>query len=400
MARKTTNSVRSRPAGGWRRLAVSLLTVVGLVSLTGFMVVHWTQRQLLTTENYVELVAPLPKNEEVASALSQYSVDRLFSKINVEQKVEDVLPTRAAFLAPPLTERLEARTHDVTKRLVQSDQFQAIWVGANRLAHQKLVDSARGEPGAQSQEQRSSFGLKLENLLQSIKEKLGQSYASLFENSKSADQSVNLGVDLKTRFKNFSKFVKSVDFLNSTLWLLALACLVGALAISRTRKRLFMVIMAVIAVVALLQLIGIKALRPALLNQIEESAFRPAVGVIYDELLATFQRSATTVLAVSLLLSGLVFILSRNFVAKNKRLQRWLADLKTTKIWQIIHNFRIFIGRFRWPIVGVGAFLVLIFMAFGPQFDWQGLIRGSLVILIFLGLVTIVGSTKSLKTGK
>src|SRR3989344_903553 len=164
----------------WRGLAVVSLMVIGITSLTGFMLAHWTQRQLLTTENYVELVAPLPKNEEVALALSQYSVDRLFLKINVEQKIEDVLPTRAAFLAPPLTERLQTRTIDVTKNLIQSDQFQAIWASANRVAHQRLVDTARNESSNQSDE-RANFSLKLESLLPSVRERLGSSSAGLFQ---------------------------------------------------------------------------------------------------------------------------------------------------------------------------------------------------------------------------
>ena len=375
----------------WRIIAVAALATISVLSLVGFMLAHWTQRQILTTDNWVKLVAPLPKSEEVASALSQYSVDKLFSKIDLEQKVEDVLPPKAGFLAAPLAERLKTRTVDLTKNLIQSDQFQGVWLAANRQAHQRLVGAARGQTDVQQSEKRTGFGLKLESWLQSIRDRLGSSSIELFSNIRPSSSSLSLNVDLKSRFSNFKKFVNSIDFLNGMLWLVSLACLIGALALSRGRRRLFLVIMAAIAVVSLLQLIGVKALRPAVLNQIQDEAFRPAVGVVYDELLITFQRTATSVLAVSTFLFATFFIAGRPIVSKNRRLRKWLREFRTTKVWQTVHNIRLIIGKYRWPVVGISGFLFLLFMAFIPQFDWQGVFRGALAILSIIGLVVLIG---------
>jgi hypothetical protein len=371
------------------------LVAAGLISLIGFMLAHWTERQLLTTDNYVSLVAPLPKDEEVAKALSDYTVNRLFERIDVEQKISEVLPPRAAFLAAPLTERVDARATQLTKALVQSDQFQGIWIAANRQAHQRLVNAARQETGPDQSDQRAAIGLRLENLLQSVKERLGSTSSELFSGTQSADQSVSLGIDLKTRFANFKKLVNTTDFLNSTLWLASLACLIGALALSRNRHRLLLILLAAVAVIALLQLIGMKALRPSVLNHVQEAAYRPAAGVIYDQLLATFQRSATAVFAVSTVLFGLLFIVRRPFISKNRTTRKWLRDLRSTGLWRAACEVRSFIGRYRWPIIGIGVFLVLIFMAFVPDFDWQGLVRALLVILIIIGLVNLTAGGPS-----
>ena len=354
------------------------------------MVAHWTERQLLTTDNWVELVAPLPKDEHVSSAVASYSVDKLFETVNVESKITEVLPPRAAFLAPPLSERLKTRTTNLAQDLIQSDQFQSVWISANRIAHQKLMAAARGTATAEQSAPQTSFQLKLDNLLSAIKDRMGSSSNELFANTENRESSVSLSVNLKAKFTNFKRVVNITDFLNSTLLLAALACLVGALAISRQRFKLFAIMIATIATIALLQLIGIKALRPAILNQIENSAYQPAAGVVYDELAANFQRAATTVFIVSLALFS-IFLISRwRLVSRNKTLRRWLAVLRASQAWKVTCSLRIWVGAYRWPLFATLGFLVLAFMAFIPDFDWQGVIRGMLGILIILGLINLI----------
>src|SRR3990167_8702366 len=198
---------RRGPSFGWAKLAVITLAVLGLVFFSGFMIVHWTQRQLLTTDNWVELVAPLPKNEQVSSAVAVYSVDKLFETINVEQKVGEVLPPQAAFLAPPLSERIRTRTTNLAQDLIQSDQFQSVWISANRIAHQKLMAAARGTATAEQSAPQTSFQLKLDNLLSAIKDRMGSSSNELFANTENRESSVSLSVNLKAKFTNFKRVV-------------------------------------------------------------------------------------------------------------------------------------------------------------------------------------------------
>src|SRR4051812_25068299 len=86
----------------WRGPAVFLLTFIGVIALVGYLLVHWTERQLLTTDNWVKLVAPMPKDNSVATALSTYSVNKLFTEADLETKIEQVLPPQAALLLQPL----------------------------------------------------------------------------------------------------------------------------------------------------------------------------------------------------------------------------------------------------------------------------------------------------------
>ena len=374
----------------WRGMTIWALTLLGILFLTSFTLVHWTERLILTTDNWVKVVTPLPKNEEVATALSQHAVDKLFEDVDLEQKISDALPRRAAFLAAPLTERVETRADQLAKNIIQSDQFQSVWATANRVAHERLVSAARDGGDQTQNNQKAGFALRLENLLQSIRERLGSSSGGLFSETKGQDRPISLNVDLKTKFNNFKKAVRLSDFLNSVLWLAALACLVWALALSRGRRRLFMAVMIILATIALLQLIGVKALRPSVLNQIQDISFRPAAGIIYDELLSSFQRSATVLFVISTLLFLIIFITGRPVVKNNPKLRKWLKDARGSNFWQLMLNSRLWVGRYRWPIAGIISFLILVYLAFAPELDWQSVINAGLVISIFAGLINLV----------
>jgi hypothetical protein len=384
---------------GWRGPLVFILTAFGVISLLGFMFAHWTDRQVLTTDNWVKIVGPLPKDDTVATALSQYSVERLFAGVDVEGKITQALPDKAVFLAPTLTERLEVRTEQVTKNLIQSDTFESIWTVANRTAHQKLMDAARSDAPAASRA--TNFEIKLDSLKDRVRERLGKSSDELFNDtsSKTSSGSVNLNLSFKTKFENFKKFVRTIDFLNATLGLVALAALLGAIVLTLHRRRLLMVISLSMLVITLLQLIGINAVRPAVLNHIQNEAFRPAAGVVYDNLLVDFRRSATVVGIVSALVLLVAYLTKPKFIKRSKMLSGQLRSLKRSNAYSYWMLARIETHRLRLFISGGVIIIGLALMALAFKLDWEGIIRSVLVIIIVIELVLLFAKN-SYKTAK
>src|SRR4051812_44121010 len=103
------NQVRSRL--GWLRTTIiGLLIAVGCLAFGSYVIVHWTEDQILTTDHWVALVTPLPKQSVVSNTLGTYISDTVFSEAPVEQAISDALPPRAAFLASPLAGQLQTLT--------------------------------------------------------------------------------------------------------------------------------------------------------------------------------------------------------------------------------------------------------------------------------------------------
>jgi len=387
------------------------------------MFAHWAERQLLTTDNWVALVAPLPKNESVATAISDTAVNRIIAAADVQSKVASALPDKAAFLAGPLTDQIDQLATKVTKQFIMSDQFQSVWITANRTAQSRLVSNARtgnnyasgNTPAAKAQAAASSkianFKLDLSSVKSSVITRLGPIGDALFKHQSAgggdqeiapADDSssapatliptapVEVNVALKQSSANFSKIVRLTDFINGTFWLLGLTCLIGAIALSGSRRRLLLIISITLTTIALLQLIGVRALRPSIINQVQNSAYQPAASVVYDSLVATFKRSATNIFVVGTVIAIICTLTNPRLLARSDWVSSKLTAAGKSRVAGYIRSGREFIGRNTGVIIGIGAFLVLVFMAFVPDFDWQGVIRALLVIGLFAGLVMLL----------
>jgi hypothetical protein len=356
------------------------------------MFVHWTERQVLTTDNWVKVVGPLPKDDQVAAALSDYSVNKLFSGIQLEDKITQALPDRADFLAPVLTERLEIRTEDITKNIIQSDRFEAVWTTANRIGHQKLMDAARSDTANTDRLAQTDFGLKLSLLRDSIRERLGSSSDKLFADTSAQTRTsdVDINFSFKTKFENFKKFVKATDFLNGVLGLLAAAFLLAAMILAKRRRRLLMVLSLIVLVVALMQLIGVNAARPAILNHIQNESYRPAAGVVYDDLLDNFRHSATVVAFAGALIFIIAYLSQRRFISRNKFLAEQLRSYKRTKLYKSWKKLRQQMYRYKLHISGVVIVLGLTLIALVFELDWEGILRAVLIMTIVIELVFLL----------
>ncbi|WP_353946180.1 hypothetical protein ABII15_34355 [Streptomyces sp. HUAS MG91] len=114
---------------------IALVAVVGVTSVVGL----WGARTALNTDRWVSAVGPLPQDPAVNKAVSVYLTDQIFDQLDVRKKLSDALPPRAAFLAGPVSGAVHDSMGRSVSKLLATDQFRALWEGANRLAHEKIV---------------------------------------------------------------------------------------------------------------------------------------------------------------------------------------------------------------------------------------------------------------------
>ena len=99
----------------------------------------WLNRQLLDTDNWVEVSDDLLTNDEVRGALSVYLVNELFTYVDVSGQLDDTLPDQLQVLAGPISAALRQPAIEAVDRVLASPQVQEVWREANRVAHTALV---------------------------------------------------------------------------------------------------------------------------------------------------------------------------------------------------------------------------------------------------------------------
>jgi hypothetical protein len=128
----------------WFHLLSYFLAVIAVLSLIALIIIRWADTRILDTDTWVSTVGPLPKDPDVSSALATYTISTILNEQRTEARIKQVLPPRADFLASPLYDQLNSRATKRAQQFISSDQFQSIWVGANRLAMAGLLATARG----------------------------------------------------------------------------------------------------------------------------------------------------------------------------------------------------------------------------------------------------------------
>ncbi|MGI9539442.1 MAG: hypothetical protein ACR2N6_04765, partial [Miltoncostaeaceae bacterium] len=158
-----------------RRLAAGALLVLALIVGFAANITTWTQAVLLDTDEWVATVAELPEQPAVAEAIADLIVDELASQ-TAENRAEarEALPPPAQFLAGPIAAAVSDLVRQEVAALIQSDEFQAIWVRANTAAHRQLrAVLTDDDPDALLVSSDGEVRLDLSEVVVAVRERLG-----------------------------------------------------------------------------------------------------------------------------------------------------------------------------------------------------------------------------------
>jgi hypothetical protein len=279
---------------GW---AVGLLIVLGLLLLAAGNVTFWLRGTVLNTNRWVRAVGPLTRNEVVANAVSIYVVDGLFELLDVDQVLQDALPSEYQFLSGGLARALRTLARDTGTSLVQSDQFNTVWIELNRTTHRAAMGVLRGSG----------------DLLYLREGKLTLDFTDAFEY---VIDSFNLGEldrlqEIQTRFVLLEsqqvavvqQTLAFVDGVGLVLPLLALGSLFLAWLISLWRRRTVTWIGVGVAITMILSLVGFALARPVTLASVPDPFVRLLAGEIWRVIVRGLYVQTILVLVI-----GLIFV--------------------------------------------------------------------------------------------
>ena len=127
--------------------AVLMLIIAALLvplAITGV----WAKNQVSNTERYVQTVAPLAKDAAIQRAVANRTSKAITDAVDVPKLLDEAIGPKAQVLAPPIEAAFGNVVDTVTLKLAKSEQFDKLWVTANREAHSKLVQALEGNKNA------------------------------------------------------------------------------------------------------------------------------------------------------------------------------------------------------------------------------------------------------------
>jgi hypothetical protein len=263
---------------GWRRFAVVFLIVLGSVVAALANVTWWVRDMVLDTDAWVAAVGPLSQDEVIVNAVSVYAAGEVFDAFDAQGIAQQVLPEKLTFLSGPLISALEELIRDVVARLIESDQFNAIWIAANRAAHKAFIGALHGGGDGLVNLTDGKLILDLSDIFGFVQSSLGVGAMDLFGKA-------GWGTFILFESQQVAVLQQVLNTLDAAgLWLVigALATLFAAWLVSLWRRTTLLWIGVGLAITMLLSLILFALTKPAVLASIADPLFRTVTGAIWD----------------------------------------------------------------------------------------------------------------------
>jgi hypothetical protein len=215
-----------------RRRTVKALVAVG--SILAFLSIFaiWVERQALNTDDWVHTSDRLIQNEKIRSALGAYLVEQLYSNVNVERELAEVLPGETTRLAGPLSGLVRQVAPGGVEKVLETSTAQGLWEDANRAAHEQLLAVLENKKEAVSTAE-GNVTLNLGSLVRNLAEQVGIGTDLAKKLPPDAGQITILRSDQLKTAQNIAVAIKGLALVLSLFTLIALG---GAIYLSRGER--------------------------------------------------------------------------------------------------------------------------------------------------------------------
>lgn len=139
MTEKTTVSGAVAPERPHKRWVRFLTILAGFITVLAILST-WVDRQLFDTNEWGNTSLKVLQEPEVQTALADYAVDELYSNVNVEAELKQVLPGETKDLSGVAAGALRSVADQGAQRALGNPQIQDLWRQANETAQKTLVD--------------------------------------------------------------------------------------------------------------------------------------------------------------------------------------------------------------------------------------------------------------------
>src|SRR3954452_17937027 len=270
-----------------RRFLAGLLIIVSALALVLASTSLWTRRNVINTQVFVSNVNTMVDLPQVETRVNNQVTTTVMANPQVKDAIDQavaVLPPRLQQFRPTVENGIRSLISAGVARLLTNDPFRPLTDAALTSAHDQLVN---GQPV------KFTLGQAKNLVPASAKDGIAGQVLALLPN--------DVGVTLLTP-ADAPQVYNAIDLLKSVWWwlgLIAIAALIGALAVSRRRRGTLRAWAVTSTVFLLLLLITLRVLRGQVVAAAKPEG-RDAVGAIYD-VLAGSLRSWTLWLVVLVL---------------------------------------------------------------------------------------------------
>jgi hypothetical protein len=339
---------RHRRPVRWASVGAVVLLVLGLVALPVSLLAVWTHNQVADTDRFVATVSPVFEDPSVQNAMAARITTEVFTRVDVEQIVNQTVDALAAQGLPPVVvDRLRGLAGPIadgargfvetkTRELVATPQFTDAVDRALTVTHQQMNTVLSGQSSAITI-QGSYAVLDLAVFIDAAKRQL---VASGFELAGRIPE-VHPTIDLfpASILVRAQTAYTTLDALATWLPWFTVLLLAGAVMLARRRRRALLAVGVGIMVAMVVLAVALLVTRGIVVSEVPEQAAAPAAAT-FDIVVRFLRAALRTLFVVGLLVAVGAYLAGPSPSAVQIRAfsQRTIARLRRGEIAQRLQS--------------------------------------------------------------
>ena len=355
----------SRLQGGrWRGPVARILTVVGVLLVVISIVANFVDRQALGKSDFKQAAQQMAADPAIQQQVSLALTDQLFSRVDVQARLEQRLPKDLQGLAGPIAGATRPLSQRLVVQLLQRPRFQQAFVAA-LVAGQQQVVKVLDNRTKFVQTQGENVTVDLRPLLVALSEQL----PLVPDLSSKLPQDAGTIVLFKAeQLKTAQTLTRGLRLVAAWIWAIALVFWIAAVYLARDRRKEIRAIAIGFVVIGLAVLLLRRLAGDYVINKLSSTPARDdAIRSIWDILTRLLIDAGWAAIAV-----GIVALIGVWLVGPGRRgtqARTWLAPY--------LQN--------AWLTYGVGAGIFLVLVLWGPI----SYIHRPLTLLVFAILAAL-----------
>jgi hypothetical protein len=364
----------------WKAILSWVLLLLACLLAVVSVLVVFARNEVLNTDSYVRTVTPLASDPAVQAAVAKRVSANLIEQTNLEQRVKNALPARAGFLATPITSGVENATDQIALKVVQTGQFQRLWVAANRRSHKQMVALLTGSTQSTFQAHNGEVSVDLTRIETQVKRALDARGITVFDKVPTL-KGPNLVLLRSTQLAKIQRLTRALDRLALLLPIVTVLLFAAAVLLTRNRRRGLVRAAGGLALSMALVLVLAAVIRNQYLSSLLPSQSKAAAAAVFDALVALLLDSIRTIMIVAAIVALVALAVGNRWVrAQFHRPGRpgWLTDGPVARFLALHRK------GLQWTVLGLG--LVVLVVWTNPTAK-----VAVIVVLVTLALVGLVG---------
>ena len=374
----TTVAVDTKPPQ-WRGIVAILLLVIGGVLLPIGGVAVWVRNILLDTDRYVETIKPLANDPVIIDASADAVTNALFNAVDVESVVAGILPGQGTKLAGAIAAQVESFVHEKALEVLNSDEFDTIWIKANTFAHTQIKNLLLSDG--------KGVVVDLQGAIDKVVARLDQAGIPFFDNIPIANLAAKFELFHSENLDQARHFTDVLQKVADWLPILAIACLIASVFVATNRRRGVKRVGLAIMIGSAVLLIALALGKSQVSNAIAPGQRREVADSMVETVTRYLRNGIRTAFVIGLVIVAVAWIVGpgKNATRVRALLVGRGGDTETSRLRQTV-------GRYRMAIIGAITFIaVAILMSFN-RLRPRDILIAAIIVAVLVIIVVRVGA--------